>query len=265
MNRLYPSCPLFPPAQSGHVIEIGYSYLQRIGKNPQSKIWVPDNKPPSFPLAVEWAAVRQFEILQEADNLAIDDLDVMDLKRTFSALRRMHAGGYSLTVITLGRYTDQREKDDLALLDLKLQKEIAQLIHFLYLRELSEKATRSLVETVRHFGWNLPQALPHIAKAILAKRMFKPECETQTEKLFFSLLDKIPQGHVTHETSVGLVLPEATKEENQPYIVAGENSFLTFHQTLASLFRPLDDKLPVMRHMPGYGQRDLWTRSPSLV
>src|SRR5580658_7880864 len=101
--------PLFvsPPA-AGRRITAGFSYLQRIGKSASLDVWFPEVLrreldalvaqgaklgPENFP--AEWAAVRQFELLQEAGNYKIYDMEASYITRTLSDLaRNMRAGGY---------------------------------------------------------------------------------------------------------------------------------------------------------------------------
>src|SRR5580658_3125553 len=84
-GRIGGSKPLFTsPSPAGRRITAGFTYLQRIGKSASIDVWFPDAikesigqilavgenpSPADFP--AEWAAVRQFELLQEAGNLSI--------------------------------------------------------------------------------------------------------------------------------------------------------------------------------------------------
>lgn len=255
-----PATPSFfhTPSQKGRRITAVFTYMQRIGKKAGTQVSFPYATEESFPEAIEWAAIRQFEILQEADNLAIDDLDMTDIKRTFSALGRMRGGGYSVTIVTLGTYSHQKETDELALLDRRLQEEIAQMIHFLYLDELSDQATKILHKEMQAPVWNWTATLPHVAEALGVKHLFKPERETQAERVFFWLLEKLGPRHILHETAVGLALPESTKEKNWTYCAALENRFLAFQHTINTLFQNTGEPLASMRHMRGYGDRQPW-------
>src|ERR1700723_2575492 len=83
------------PRPAGRRITAGFSWLQRIGKAASFDVWFPqalrhtlnrlveeghDIGSEHFP--AEWAAVRQFELLQEAGNYKIYDLDAANLSRT---------------------------------------------------------------------------------------------------------------------------------------------------------------------------------------
>src|SRR5262249_34720644 len=87
--------PLFvSPAPAGRKVTAGFSFLQRIGKSASIDVWFPHQLkeeldqwiasgrrlgPDNFP--AEWAAVREFELLQEAGNYKIYDMDVTHLTR----------------------------------------------------------------------------------------------------------------------------------------------------------------------------------------
>src|ERR1700761_7142354 len=88
--------PLFlTPPPAGRRITAGFSFLQRIGKSASIDVWFPqmlkeelerlagESAPigrEHFP--AEWAAVRQFELLQEAGNYKIYDMDATYLTRS---------------------------------------------------------------------------------------------------------------------------------------------------------------------------------------
>jgi hypothetical protein len=245
----------FTTPSAGRRIHVGFSHLQRIGKGATTDVWFSDffRSLPDTP--IEWGAIRQFELLQEAGNLAIEDLDVTDTRRAFQSMMKMRGGGYRVTQITLGDYTDEPERDDLALFDQKLQEEIAQLINFLYLSEMSEQANEGNHTALQSGSWSLASAIPHITRTLGARRLFRPERETLAEKTFFELLEKIPASHIVHDTAIGLVLPDATKEKNWCYIAQGENTFAMFQNTMTTVLGGLDRAMATMRHMRGYGDR----------
>jgi len=228
----------FRTPQTGRRIVAGFSYIQRIAKNAQTHVWY---APDLIENTVSWAAVRQFEILQEADNLAIDELDVANMPASYRHLMKMRAGGYRLTMITLGHYAPRAAQDDLDVLDRKIQEEITRLIHFLYLAETSEAMNNDLQKKLTSKGWNLEEALPHIAHI------------KRREEVFFDILAHLDQSHILHETAIGLQLPEATKEKNWPYCAAMENRFLAFQQAITNIFQNLDKTRAPMTHMRGYG------------
>jgi len=216
-------------------------------------VWFPQR---TFDLTsdrIAWAAVRQFDILQEADNYYIYDMNVADLKYSLENITKMRAGGYRITVITLGEYTAHNDPDDLFVLDMKLQEEITRMIHFLYLNELSDKANALNDADLRASRWCVENNLEHIALTHATKLLYKPEQETLAERTFFRILEKLPSRHIIHESGVGLQLPEATKEKNQVYVAKGENQLWRFQQAITTVFENLDKTRATMTHMRGYG------------
>lgn len=157
------------PPPVGRKITAGFSWMRRISKGTSMDVWFPDDLrdhlaritarggkigPHNFP--AEWAAVRQFELLQEAGNYKIYDLDADNMPRTLVDLTRsMRAGGYRVTVATIGSYDDDAG-DDLAILDKSLQKRLAHLTHMLYLEEQSAEINtvnaRALTEGIGTFN-----------------------------------------------------------------------------------------------------------------
>jgi len=248
----------FSAPRTGRKIDAIFSYLQRIGKGATTEVSFPSATAGASPSPISWGAVRQFELLQEAGNLAIDELDVADFKRAYQNLMRMRSGGYRVTLITLGHYTDRSMRDELEILDKKIQDEITQLIHFLYLSEMSEQGTAYFTASLNTGKWSLDEALPHVAQTRTARSLFKPEKETLREKTFFDILDKLSNRSVLHETAIGLVLPDASKEKNWVYIAQRENRFQAFQQAITTVFENLDEDRAVMTHMRGYGDR--WER-----
>lgn len=250
------SAPLgrfFSAPSTGRRIIAGFSHLQRIGKGATTSVWFPEGDATLDAGQIEWAAVRQFDILQEADNYYIYDMNVSDLKYCYENIGRMRAGGYRITVVTLGHYTSRQDMDDLLLLDQKLQEEITRMIHFLYLNELSAQASRQNAAALDANTWCVANNLEHIALTLATKRLYRPEKETLTEKTFFDLLGRLPAHHIIHDNGVGLQLPESTKEKNQVYVAKGENQLWQFQQTITTVFQNLDKDRATMTHMRGYG------------
>lgn len=263
---------------SGRQIICGFSYLQRIGKGATtnlwfskdtSKEWLEKNKLDSF--KIEWAAVRQFELLQEAGNLSIEDLEFMDFKRAFHNLMKMRAGGYRITMIALGKYNGEREKDDLQILDTRIQEEITQIIQMLYLEEQSSMLSRDMAKNIEKGSWNYVDALPHVAIAVGASALFaKKRKQENLSRDFFRILNLLPQKHIKHDIAVGLALPDFTNERHWIYLAKGEHQFSVYTRMFSDVFRAFDfvslgelheranagsEIIAAMRHMRGYGDR----------
>jgi len=265
-----------------------FSYLQRIRKSATTNIWFPSDLHQAVAerieagdtsvldeFNVEWAAVRQFELLQEADNFYIYDLEVTNFKRAYEDILKMRAGGYRVTLITLGNYIEPTDYDELRLLDIRLQDEITRIIHMLYLEEQSTASSRGHCETLRSGNWNYTEALPHVAVTLGAMNVFNKSSThiLRQQKLthrFFQILDLLPQRHIVHDVAVGLTLPDATKERNWVYLAHTEHQYHAFQQVLGTVFGQFDhislgalherknagrETMPMMHHMRGYGER----------
>lgn len=224
--------PFFSAPRKGRQIIAGFSYLQRMRKGATTRTWLPE---PFLDKTVEWAAVREFDLLQEGDNLMIDDLDIMDMPRTLRAMKSMQGGGYRVAMITLGRYTEENDCDDLEILDKKLQDEITQMIHFWYLNELSNAAKTLKQYDLHRPEWSCADALPHIAQSLAEKKLFKPRNYSAEEEVFFDLLERLPAKHIEHDAAVGLALPDASKNKNWTYIAAGENRPMAFFNAIGDV------------------------------
>ncbi|MDX2027636.1 MAG: hypothetical protein SFW62_03255 [Alphaproteobacteria bacterium] len=287
--------PLFiSPPPAGRKITAGFTFLQRIGRAANIDVWFPEILkqeldaliksgaklgPENFP--AEWAAVRQFELLQEAGNYKIYDLKVTDLNRTLLDLaRNMRAGGYRVTVATLGSYVDGTDADELEILDRRLQDRIARMIHMLYLEEQSEEINAAMDKKLAAEQWDYQSVLPHVGMTLGAGDLFrapvpnaKQIAAVHKQKLaqhFFDILSLLPQRHVVHDTAIGLQLPESIAEQEQTYIAAGDETLLALNQVLNDLFRP-HDKISLgklheregagaeikstVQHLRGYGDR----------
>jgi len=176
------------PEAAGRKITAGFSFLQRIGKSATTDVWFPHALkcaldthiaagrklgPEQFP--AEWAAVRQFELLQEAGNYKIYDLNAAHLTRTLVDLTRsMRGGGYRITVASIGSYDRDAAADDLEILDRRLQDRISALTHMLYLEGQSQAINAVLNKKLNEERWDYRTALPHIGVTLGAKDLFRP-------------------------------------------------------------------------------------------
>ncbi|MFY9288651.1 MAG: hypothetical protein WAO98_09145 [Alphaproteobacteria bacterium] len=282
------------PEPAGRKITAGFSFLQRMGKQATTDIWFPEQLqddlneklargitlgPDNFP--AEWAAVRQFELLQDAGNYKIYDMEVGHLRRTlYDCARNMKGGGYRVTVATIGSYVSETEKDDLEILDKRLQKRIAQMINMLYLEEQSASIDQANDALLAADNWDFQNALPHISVTLGSRDLFRPikagarlNAADRNHKLsqqFFEILKLLPQKHILHDTAVGLQLPEMINEQEWIYVTQAEHSMRSFNTLLTDLFSPFDgismsaldgreDAKPEIKrttqHMRSYGDR----------
>jgi hypothetical protein len=176
------------PPSAGRKITAGFSFLQRIGKSASIDVWfletlkreldqrVRDGTqlgPKDFP--AQWAAVRQFELLQESGNYKIYDMDATYLTRSLQDLtRNMRAGGYRVTVATVGSYVEENDEDELYILDRRLQDRISGLIHMLYLEEQSGQMNEKNDRLLAKKTWSYQTALPHVGVTLGARDLFRP-------------------------------------------------------------------------------------------
>lgn len=272
------------PEAAGRRIVCGFSYIQRIGKGAATEVWFPSSlqeKVAARVLAgdasvldefhVEWAAVRQFELLQEADNYYIFDLKVENFVRAYDDIVKMRAKGYRITVITMGNYVEPQHYDELRILDARLQDEITQIINMLYLEEQSLVESKAHAVDLGEGAWDFAEALPHVAMTLGAASLFGKAAKDRQSLLktnFFRILGLLPQRHMEHDVALGLALPEASKKKNWVYCAPAEYTYHAFQTALANVFRAADhisldalheranaagEAMPVMHHMRGYG------------
>lgn len=291
------------PQPAGRKITAGFTYLQRISKAASFDVWFPDELkreidtrlssgkavgPEQFP--AQWAAVRQFELLQESGNHKIYDLDPTYLTRSILDLSRsMRAGGYRITVATLGRYSETGSGDELEILDNRLQERIAQMIHMLYLEEPSTQANAENDAHLAEQRWDYRQDLPHVGMVLGACDLFCPQkAQSRSHKRareFFDILNLLPQNHIVHDTVIGLQLPELSGENQWNYIASPDETLAAFNIVLGDLFGKFDgislsrlqgndDGVSEIKsstlHLRGYGDRlnessDRFYRSASLA
>ena len=264
------------PQPAGRKITAGFTCLQRITKAANFDVWFPQQLQrdletrralgqaigaTQFP--AQWAAVRQFELLHEAGNHKIYDLDPANIQRATRDLSAsMRAGGYRITVATLGSYQETSIGDELEILDLRLQSRIAQMIHMLYLDEQSEQVNAASDAKLREECWDYRQELPHIGMILGARDLFQPISDDEEEdkwskktgkksgsgsssplnrrhkqaRQFFNILSKLPQNHIVHDTAIGLQLPELNGENQWNYIASSDETLAAFNQVLCDLF-----------------------------
>lgn len=267
------------PLPAGRKITAGFTYLQRIGKAASIDVWFPDTLKrlleartasgqeigaAQFP--AQWAAVRQFELLQESGNHKIYDLDPSNLKRAALDLSRsMRAGGYRVTVATLGTYRESDTGDELEILDTKLQARIAQMIHMLYLESESDAANAQADARLAAEKWDFRAALPHVGMVLGARDLFAQDRNNGKgrkgkggssdarrfglARQFFDVLNLLPQSHIVHDTVIGLQLPELNGVHQWNYIASPDETLAAFNRVLGDLF---DNSV---FHLRGYGDR----------
>ncbi|MGB9154532.1 MAG: hypothetical protein WCD70_15760 [Alphaproteobacteria bacterium] len=255
------------PEPAGRKITAGFTYLQRISKTASFDVWFPDTLKRGLEARIaakqavgeaqfpaQWAAVRQFELLQESGNHKIYDLDSANLKRAALDLSRsMRAGGYRVTVATLGTYQETGTGDELEILDTRLQNRIAQMIHMLYLDTQSDDANAKIDEKLAAGAWDYRAQLPHIGCALGADDLLCPPKtrgrDHKQARAFFDTLGLLPQKHIAHDTVIGLQLPELKGVNQWNYIASPDETLAAFNRVLGDLFDGHTF------HLRGYGDR----------
>ncbi|HEU0118242.1 MAG TPA: hypothetical protein VFR09_06375 [Alphaproteobacteria bacterium] len=219
------------PAPAGRKITAGFSFLQRLGKGATVDVWFPQALqaeldelvakgavlgPDNFP--AEWAAVRQFELLQDAGNYKIYDMNADYLTRSLWENARNHkGGGYRVTVATIGSYLPEHPKDDLEILDRRLQKRIAHLIHMLYLEEQSASINEGNRADLAEGKWSYETALPHVGMTLGARDLFRPmDGSTRKSAETFSIPSSPNEIVVKHAALWTADLGVTDGEYNQP-------------------------------------------------
>jgi hypothetical protein len=249
---------LFPsPERAGRKITAGFTYLQRIAKAGTYNVWFPDELrdrldariatgdvigPAQFP--AQWAAVRQFELLQESGNHKVYDLDPSNIQRaTLDLSRSMRAGGVRVTVATVGCYDETSMGDELEILDTNLQERIARMIHMLYLDH--ESAAESAINHLQLAQgiWDYRHDLPHVGMVLGAGDLFrrkksKGEGDKQAMRArqFFDIVNQLPQNHIAHDTAIGLQLPELNGENQWNYVASPDETLAAFNRVLGDIF-----------------------------
>ncbi|MDR3448443.1 MAG: hypothetical protein P4M15_01605 [Alphaproteobacteria bacterium] len=265
------------PQPAGRKITAGFTYLQRIGKGASYDVWFPPELKQALEIRkqtgleigheqfpAQWAAVRQFELLHESGNHKIYDLDPDNLKRCFQDLSKsMRAGGYRITVATLGSYRETSSGDELEILDRRLQKRIAQMIHMLYLDTQSAEINEAVDKKLAEKKWDYRHELPHVGMVLGAGDLFHPTCaddDDEEEKeikrrrkggsgetplsrrahrkarQFFDILDQLPHSQIVHDTAIGLQLPELNGNNEWNYIANPEETLGAFNRLIGDVF-----------------------------
>ncbi len=260
------------PRIAGRKITAGFTYLQRISKAGTYDVWFPGELREALDARTEaglpitdaqfpaqWAAVRQFELLQEAGNHKIYDLQPDMIERaTLDLSRSMRAGGIRITVATMGCYGESESGDELEILDLDLQTRIAQMIHMLYLDEQSDEENTATDATLAAELWDYRTALPHIGMCLGARDLFYPAEEENKKKKggkkggtgamsishrthkqarrFFDILNQLPQNHIVHDTAIGLQLPELNGVNQWNYIASPDETLAAFNRVMGDVF-----------------------------
>jgi DNA segregation ATPase FtsK/SpoIIIE-like protein len=259
-------------AKAGRRMRAVFSYAQRIGKAANMDIWFPDeaNKTPA--LSVRWAAIREIEILQEADNLVIEDLQVENLnKALFRDYPKMRSGGYRIVMAMVGDYCPGDHRDDLSIADALLQERMESLVNIMWLEEWSAAMTKALRQPSAS-TWQIAEQLPHVAAGFDAAALFNKNHKKEAAlRQFMDCLRELPARHVDQDMTIGLKLPIHSNRTIWTYIPEESERAGSFQSFLRNVFDKFDGislaahrdggalkpEMATPAFMRGYGDRGL--------
>lgn len=249
------------PRNDGRRILVGISTNQRMGKAGTLDVWWPKADGAVFRLnelgalpplpCLEWAAIWQIELMREAPNIAVEDLEPENLTKALKDMRKMASAGHRAVIAVAGDYTQGGARDDLQIFDHLLQDKLQHLFALMWLNKISEIYNLDLQTVLATQGWKSHDRLPHVSALLGATQLFwgdkqsallQRKCRmAELAGAFLDALDGLPQKHhLTHEVMMGLQLPQATAEKSWIYIPEGNQKASTFQRMLADVFAPFD-------------------------
>lgn len=252
--------------KEGRVIVAGFSSLQRVTKGACIETWFPRQKKEEVlagriePLPqLQWAAVRQIELLQEAPNISVWDMDVERIQRSMFYMQKMNSKGYRLVVAIAGTYADSKKTDELAVFDKVLQERLQQIVNMLWLEEVSAMMREKMTDMIVQRNWDFREILPHVGMTLGAMDLFdrgqavagvggkvKPapspgKLKAQLARLFLEAIAKpAREGAVDHDVVVGLKLPQLAGNHHWVYIPPGGMEVHGFQRALTDAFSKFD-------------------------
>jgi hypothetical protein len=245
--------------RAGRVISMSFASLQRIGKGATIDVWFPKEQRAAISASniqriapLQWAAVRQVELLQEAPNIAVEDMDVTRLYRSLFYLEKMSARGYRLVIAVAGHYVDCDKTDELVLFDTTLQDRLQQIVNMLWLDEISRALSTKMTDLMTQQQWNFQQLLPHVGMTLGAMDLFdRPKAyaaggaplklKAQLAKLFIDNMAQLATARaIDHDVTVGLKLPELQGNHHWVYVPDGEATIHAFNSMLTDVFSKFD-------------------------
>ncbi len=245
------------PPPSGRRILCSFSYLQRLGRGGALDVWFPsefhaqiakrlrDNDPTVLQeLGVEWAAIREFALVQEADYE--EDFKVEGILKAVKDLIKFRGQeGYRITVVMLGNYARPQDEDELRIHDERLQQEITNLIHMLYLEKESGQFSQACQNAVADERWSCTHILPHIvmnlgSMNITGRGPSSSKRSASIVKKILSLVDQLPRSHIIHDIAAGIALPDHDSRNRREHIVDPLEKVTAFQRILMEVLRPID-------------------------
>ena len=245
------------PSASGRQITCSFSYLQRLGRGATVDVWFPSKTHESIAkriaeqdatvfeeLGVEWAAIREFSLIQESDYE--EDFDAEKLKKAVKDLTKWRGqDGYRITVIMLGKYIEPLQYDELRIHDERLQQEITGLIHMLYKEKESEQYSEKCREALKDEKWNCSQVLPHVVMNLGSMGMtgrgptHSKKCAAIVKNIL-NIVERLPKSHIVHDVAVGITIPDHDSKHRREKLLESWEKFTSFQRLISTVLHPLD-------------------------
>ena len=248
-----PSRIFASPAPSGRQIVCSFSYIQRIGRRAAIDVWFPSelhrtiahrlqagDKTILTELGVEWAAIREFALVKESDYEEDFNPERL-LKAVRDKTKWRGQDGYRITVVMLGNYGHAGNHDELQIHDERLQKEMTNLIHMLYMEKESHTASDECNRAIRLDDWKCGKILPHVTLHLGTMDTTgrgapsSRQCATTVDKIL-NLVDTLPKSHIVHDVAIGLVLPDLESKNHNNRLLESWEKFSAFAQLMDTFF-----------------------------
>ena len=247
------------PSTTGRRVICSFSYVQRIRKRGVVDVWFPSELHRKIAerltagdmsvlkeLGVEWAAIREFALVQEAEYE--EDFNPERLLKAINDSTKWRGqDGYRMTVVMLGNYTKITDQDELKIHDDRLQKEITNLIHMLYLEKESEEISDKCETALGRDSWSCSKALPHITINLQSIGMTgrgtaqSKKCAGIVQNIL-DIVEHLPKTHIVHDIAVGISLPDFNNKQVHQRLIEGWEKFSSFQRLLTNFFEPLGHK-----------------------
>lgn len=266
------------PDAAGRRIVCGFSYIQRIRYSGAIDVWFPEVQKKNIASRVmagdasvlddfhiEWAAARQFELLQEAKNNDSKSVDITRYEKACKDINtRSRGGGYRVTIIIMGNYAAPSAHDELRIIDVRIQEEISRQVRMMFLEDESKKITGEHAKLIKTGNWQFADALPHVAMMTGVMNLFdRPQDNIADEEepkkkkkkgggsqrslqqkhlanRFLEILNELPQKNIMHDVAIGLALPTAVMRNDQIEIHKHDQTITEFQKMLSSVFEKFD-------------------------
>jgi len=251
-------------SDEGRVITFGYSQIQKVAGGATINLWRPRDLPEQYRKAdkLEWAAIRQVEILQEGSHIELWDLNAHELWESFKYFRVGRARGCRLAIVVAGVYKKPVNEDHLSSFDKELRERLQNMAGMLWLDELGKLYTQELKEHLEKSSWNVTKSLPHVGTALNAIQVFRrdnPKFSGQLSQSrdainFFTQLEGLSMEEgPKHDVMVGLKLPQHQADNDIDWGPTAEFSRMPFNSALKSIFNTFGLDCGQIHHLRGYG------------